>query len=559
MNKKIYSILSALIIIFLCFIINIKHVFSLECVYGQAPVYYYLNGNSINLLDTSKFDSMKMFGVKYSSNGKQYQIYESLNDSTFKDSNFNKTALENAKCPSYAYVSGTINRDIKEISAAELSSYQSTYLSQYDKSKSIFGNNTSKISYPLYLISQDGVKTSQYFETAANYALNDYTKYLNQYESQIKTNCNVSTITEIVNADYHGMRDTDFIAYATGKYGSTTKNEQDKNISESCWNSRSTYVKIVNAAYHYAAIGFEDRRVADLGNYNNVLPYINKMVGEYDTASDIEEKTQQYEEESKDYCSLYCELDVCSNFEGDAYNSCMGTCDTNNNDCNKAFNECKSSTSKKLNWCLKEKMGDYHTAREEKLESDKTEIDEANEMLSRTIDPVKKFTNSYVSYELTCDDVEALHIVWVVLWIAAPVLLIIMGTLDFARAVIADDVEKMNKARKKFPKRVLAAIILALIPTIITLIVSIIPIEDVSNTNVMYCVIKGSSSTSKYIDNSQFEMDNSSTTEESKQNKENNQSDLETKIKDSIKSENDGTTNSSEEEENSKTQVEVHK
>ena len=78
----------------------------------------------------------------------------------------------------------------------------------------------------------------------------------------------------------------------------------------------------------------------------------------------------------------------------------------------------------------------------------------------------------------------------------APVLLILMLTIDYARAVIASDMEKMKKIKSQVPKRIIDAIFLALTPAIITLIVNLVSglqsnESKVRNTNIMSCIVKG--------------------------------------------------------------------
>ena len=59
-----------------------------------------------------------------------------------------------------------------------------------------------------------------------------------------------------------------------------------------------------------------------------------------------------------------------------------------------------------------------------------------------------------------------------VLQIAVPIGLIVMGTIDMAKAVIAGDEKKMKEAQKPFIKRIIAAIIVFLIPIIVNMVLS---------------------------------------------------------------------------------------
>lgn len=59
-----------------------------------------------------------------------------------------------------------------------------------------------------------------------------------------------------------------------------------------------------------------------------------------------------------------------------------------------------------------------------------------------------------------------------ILRIAVPFGLILFGTLDMGKAVIAGDEKKIKEAQKPFVKRIIAAVIVFLIPTIVEAVIS---------------------------------------------------------------------------------------
>ena len=61
---------------------------------------------------------------------------------------------------------------------------------------------------------------------------------------------------------------------------------------------------------------------------------------------------------------------------------------------------------------------------------------------------------------------------WVIriIQIAVPFVLIIFGSLDFFKAIVAGDEKEMKQKRKPFVQRVIAAIIIILLPTLVNLI-----------------------------------------------------------------------------------------
>lgn len=70
---------------------------------------------------------------------------------------------------------------------------------------------------------------------------------------------------------------------------------------------------------------------------------------------------------------------------------------------------------------------------------------------------LKKFTNKVMN----------------LFYIVGPILLILFGTLDFSRATVSGEKDALNKAGKKFSKRLLATILLFLSPVIVNIIISL--------------------------------------------------------------------------------------
>lgn len=67
-----------------------------------------------------------------------------------------------------------------------------------------------------------------------------------------------------------------------------------------------------------------------------------------------------------------------------------------------------------------------------------------------------------------------------VLQIAVPVGLVLMGTIDMAKSVIAGDEKKIKEAQKPFVKRIVAAIIVFLIPYIVNIAINLV-VSDASD------------------------------------------------------------------------------
>lgn len=66
--------------------------------------------------------------------------------------------------------------------------------------------------------------------------------------------------------------------------------------------------------------------------------------------------------------------------------------------------------------------------------------------------------------------IQVLRIVIRVIQIAAPLALIIFGSLDFFKAIIAGDEKEMKMKRKPFIGRLIAAVIILLLPMLVNLV-----------------------------------------------------------------------------------------
>lgn len=62
-----------------------------------------------------------------------------------------------------------------------------------------------------------------------------------------------------------------------------------------------------------------------------------------------------------------------------------------------------------------------------------------------------------------------------------PIILIILTSLDFAKAIFVDEKEGMGKAKSNFVKRAVAALIIFLAPTIVSILLTLIDGANVSN------------------------------------------------------------------------------
>ena len=92
--------------------------------------------------------------------------------------------------------------------------------------------------------------------------------------------------------------------------------------------------------------------------------------------------------------------------------------------------------------------------------------------------------------EVDCKDFEMLHWAWNAIVIIAPFLLIIFAGIDYFKVVMQSSDEGMKALKKNLPKRVIALILLILVPTILYFIFSFID-SDSSFVESARCIIKG--------------------------------------------------------------------
>ena len=70
------------------------------------------------------------------------------------------------------------------------------------------------------------------------------------------------------------------------------------------------------------------------------------------------------------------------------------------------------------------------------------------------------------------------RIVVQILQILVPIALIVWGSIDIGKAVIAGDEKKIKEAQKPFVKRIVAAIIVFLIPWLVNIIIGFVGSDD---------------------------------------------------------------------------------
>ncbi len=88
-----------------------------------------------------------------------------------------------------------------------------------------------------------------------------------------------------------------------------------------------------------------------------------------------------------------------------------------------------------------------------------------------------------------CSDVKYLTGAWTLIRIAAPFIVILFGSLDFIKAVMASDEKKMKETKGKFIKRVIAFVLLILLPFVVQFVFSVMGTFGSENMCLVKCIV----------------------------------------------------------------------
>ena len=112
----------------------------------------------------------------------------------------------------------------------------------------------------------------------------------------------------------------------------------------------------------------------------------------------------------------------------------------------------------------------------------------------------KVYTNFLEQYKTTVDEcqgiltdemIDILNRIIKYIRIAAPILLIVFGIMDFGKAVLSDEKEELKKATSKFMKRAIIVVVIFFVPLIVQLLIDAFnSVSDKSITDLINCGIK---------------------------------------------------------------------
>lgn len=242
-------------------------------------------------------------------------------------------------------------------------------------------------------------------------------------------------------------------------------------------------------------------KYAHLYEYNSEKEY-NAAVAVFDEVLNTSKYDSKLTDLKDNSCEVYCvdqngKDENGKNNQSMAYEECKKGTPYKN--CLSAYNACKGiSSSSAQEQCMKGKLGNDEYNKFKSLNAEKrNEIidkrDNSLESMQENMDVLTKtdpplLNIEFEPYKITCDDVAIFHTFYVILEIMAPILVILFGTIDYAKAVMASDVEKMQKAKKNFPKRLGLLLLFIFVPLLVSFLIG-----EFSSTNssLMYCIING--------------------------------------------------------------------
>lgn len=84
------------------------------------------------------------------------------------------------------------------------------------------------------------------------------------------------------------------------------------------------------------------------------------------------------------------------------------------------------------------------------------------------------------------------HLVILLIQIAVPIMLIIIGMIDFAKATVGGDEDKIKAGQKTFLKRIIAAVLVFLVVTAVVLVVNAVGsvggLEEDNTSTISGCI-----------------------------------------------------------------------
>lgn len=387
----------------------------------------------------------------------------------------------------------------------------SSYLALYLKSQTIDGKKeNSKANHAIKAYFEDfyGFKNDKsdgyskmnglsYENGAYTFSniLDSYYVYMNGGDA----NGNMHKFSYTVKEDYLDISNYSFTDYDSFKKYALSDNigneKQDKGMSYDDWNRRrAAFFAIDNFRILNGFITSKDSRYSNAfadyqsSAYNTMLRLIN-ISSNPNYKADKDEETLREESESAmkdDICNAVCADKTGKLYTGSALIACKNSSPYGK--CINCSKKCSIVSAGTQNDCMKGCFGadDYQALKDKQDENDE-ELQKIRDKLHKTSVPELNINFDQI-YVPNCKDYKVFHDLYNILRIIAPTLVVLFGTLDYAKAVLASDVEKMEKSKKQFPKRLLLLVLFVVVPVIVSILINNF---SSTNTTLAQCIING--------------------------------------------------------------------
>lgn len=114
---------------------------------------------------------------------------------------------------------------------------------------------------------------------------------------------------------------------------------------------------------------------------------------------------------------------------------------------------------------------------------EKTNNECFNASMQQVLDDNRNKCSSIIDEDLK----DLLKKILMIFYLVGPILVVIFGSLDFTKALVASDEKAMKKARDAFVKRLIALLLLLLSPEIVNLLLGLIDDENLHSLNAYSC------------------------------------------------------------------------
>ena len=308
-----------------------------------------------------------------------------------------------------------------------------------------------------------------------------WVKKLESYDEKLKKSCgnDWNEFINIKNYKSAGLSvSKNFVSYGQGSYssGSLKGYDKDKKISSACWDDRAKFFKDFESfgIFMYTIGANTDSHATDDEQYYRTFTC---SLSKEESAANNWLKMEWHFKSVKNGVDSTLE-----NYKSD--NERVQT----KADAEKAVETCNAELQ-----ALKDKNASQAEIDAKQKECD--DLSTKNDNLANSnvfrfkLAEVPDFDISNIKYEPSCSDVKQLTYVWNAVTLAVPFLIIIYGIFDYFKAVIGANEDAIRKAKKNFPKRLIAFILFFIMPFLVKVILENLGTKRANNVTYIRCIL----------------------------------------------------------------------